>query len=74
MEVGDEQKSEEIVKKLSQCWYGSEDRLSYLLFFLAWRLGSRRKVKKWLKSYASAGRLVKTDFRTFSLFLHGGGR
>ena len=23
MEVGDEQKSEEIAKKLSQCWYGS---------------------------------------------------
>ena len=34
----------------------------------------RRKVKKWLKSYPSAGRLVKMDVRTFSFFLHGGGR
>ena len=43
MEVGDEQKSEEIVKKVSQCWYGSEDRLSYLLFFLhgGWGAGEK---------------------------------
>ena len=27
-----------------------------------------RKVKKWLKSYPNGGRLVKMDFRTFSLF------
>ena len=33
-----------------------------------------RKVKKCLKNYASAGRPVKIDFRTFSLFSHGGGR
>ena len=26
-----------------------------------------RKVKKWLKSYPSAGRLVKIDFPIFSL-------
>ena len=39
MEVGDEQKREEIAKKLSQC-----------------------------------SRLVKMDFRKFSVFLHGGGR
>ena len=31
-----------------------------------------RKVKKWLKSYPSAGRVVKIDFCTFSFFLHGG--
>ena len=34
----------------------------------------RRKVKKGLKSYRSAGRLVKIDFATFFLFLHGGGK
>ena len=28
----------------------------------------RRKVKKWLKSYPSAGRLVKMDFRTIYCF------
>ena len=33
-----------------------------------------RKVKKWLKTYPTAGRLVKMDFPTFSLFLHGGGK
>ena len=33
-----------------------------------------RKVKKWLRSYPSAGRLENMDFATFSLFLHGGGR
>ena len=33
-----------------------------------------RKVKKWLKSYHSAGRLVKMAVCTFSFFLHGGGR
>ena len=31
-------------------------------------------MKIWLESYPSAGRLVKIDFRTFALFLHGGGR
>ena len=30
-----------------------------------------RKVKKWLKSYSGAGRLIKMDFHTFSLFLYG---
>ena len=34
----------------------------------------RVKVKKWLKSYPSDGRLVKMDFRTSSLFLQGGER
>ena len=33
-----------------------------------------RKVEKWLKRYPDAGRLVKMNFRTFSLFLHGGGK
>ena len=33
----------------------------------------RRKVRKWLKSYPSAGRLVKINFPTFSLFLYEGG-
>ena len=33
----------------------------------------RRKVKKWLKSYPSAGRQVKMDFHMFSLFLDGMG-
>ena len=33
-----------------------------------------RKVKKWLKSYPSTGRLGKVEFHTFALFLHGGGR
>ena len=32
----------------------------------------RRKVKKWQKSCPSAGRLVKMDFLSFFLFLHGG--
>ena len=32
----------------------------------------RRYVDKWSKSYSSAGRLVKIDCPTFSLFLHGG--
>ena len=31
-----------------------------------------RKVKKWIKSYPSAGRLVKMALRTFSLLIHGG--
>ena len=31
-----------------------------------------RKVKKWLKSYPSAGRLVKMNCRTLSLFVRGG--
>ena len=34
MEVGDEQKSEEMVKKLSQCFQVTEDRLSYLLSYM----------------------------------------
>ena len=33
-----------------------------------------RKLKERLKSYPSADRLVKMDFNTFTLFLHGGGR
>ena len=33
-----------------------------------------RKVKKWLKSYPSAGTLVKMAFRPFSLLIYGGGR
>ena len=33
-----------------------------------------RKVKKWLKSYPSVGRLVMMDFPTLSLYFHGGGR
>ena len=33
-----------------------------------------RKVKKWQKRYPRAGRLVKMDFCTFALSLHGGGR
>ena len=33
-----------------------------------------RKVKERLKSYSSADRLVKMDFPTFTLFLHGGER
>ena len=74
VEAGVEQKSEEMVKKLSKCCQGSEDGLSYLLSFLTWRLGMSRKVKKWLHSYPSAGRLVKMDFCTSSLFIHGGER
>ena len=31
-----------------------------------------RKVKQWLKSDPSAGRPVKMDPPTFSVFLHGG--
>ena len=31
-----------------------------------------RKVKEWLESYPSAGRLVKMDFRTFSISLYRG--
>ena len=74
MEDGDEQKSEEMAKKLSLCWQGSEDRLLYLLFFPTWRSEMSRKVNKWLKSYHSASRLLKMDFHTFYLFLHGGER
>ena len=33
-----------------------------------------KKVKTWLKSYPSGGRLLNMDIATFSLFLHGGGR
>ena len=32
-----------------------------------------RKVRNWLKGYASAGSVVKTEFPTFSIFLYGGG-
>ena len=46
MEVGDEQKSEEMAKKLSQCYYVSEDGLGYLLSFPTWRWEMSRKVKK----------------------------
>ena len=56
MEVGDEQKSEEMAKKRSQCWKASEDGPAYLISFPTWRLGISRKVKKWLKSSPSAGR------------------
>ena len=70
MEVGDEQKSEEMDKKLSQCWYTSDDGLSYLVSLLSWRWKMSRKVMEWFKSYPSAGRLVKMDFRTFSIFLY----
>ena len=34
----------------------------------------RRKVRKWLKSYPSAGRLVEIDIQKFFVFLRGGGR
>ena len=44
------------------------------LSFPTWRWEMCRKVEKWLKRYPDAGRLVKMNFRTFSLFLHGGGR
>ena len=70
VEVGDEKESEKMAKKLSQCWQVSEDGLSCLLSFPTWRWEMRRKVKKGLKSYPSAGRLVKIDFLTFCLFLH----
>ena len=32
-----------------------------------------RKVMKWLKTYPSAGRLVKMHYHFFSQFLYGGG-
>ena len=50
MEVGNEQQSEEMAKKLSQCWYVSEDRLSYSLSFPTWSREISRKVKKWQKA------------------------
>ena len=31
-----------------------------------------RKMKEWLKSYPSGGRLVKIDLPMFSLLVHGG--
>ena len=69
MEVGDEEKSDEMAKKQSQSWYVSEDGLSYHLSSHTCRWEMSRKVNKWSKSYLSAGRLVKMDFPTFSLFL-----
>ena len=74
MEVGDEQKSEDMPKKLSQCWQVGEGQHSNLLCFPTWRWEMSKKVKKWIKSWPSTAKLVKTDFPTFSLFLHGGGR
>ena len=60
-----------MAKKLSQCWQASQGGLLYLLSFPTWRLGMSRKVKKSLKGYPSASRLIKMDFGIFSLFLHG---
>ena len=72
MEVGDEQKSEEMAQKLAQCCYVSENGLCYLLSFPTWRWEMSGNVKNYLKSYPSAGRIEKMDFPTFSIFLHGG--
>ena len=74
MEVGDEEKSEEMAKKLSQCCRGSENGLLHLLSFPTWMLVVSRNMKKWLKSYPTGGRLVRMNFATFSLFLHRRGR
>ena len=72
MEVGYEQKSEEMTKKISQCRQASDHGHSQFLSFPTRRWEMSRKVMKWLESYQSGGRLVHMDFTTFPLFRHGG--
>ena len=74
MEVGDEEKSEEMNEKI----YPNAGRLEKMefprfSFFATWRWEMSRKVKKWKKSYPSAGRLGKMGFPTFFPSMHGGG-
>ena len=72
LEVGDDQRSEEMAKKLSQCWQASGDGPYSLVYFRTGRWEMCGTVKNWSKSYPSAGRLVKMDFHTFCLLIHGG--
>ena len=63
MEVGDEEKSEEMPEKIYPS-AGSLEKMEFprFSFFAQWRWEMSRKVKKWKKSYPSAGRLVKMGF------------